>query len=110
MAHTKEAHELKELDEEFAASKQGQELEQEINEFFEALDEHIVETDKGIHIDNEAVEIIEDEADDIEHEFNQFEKSHWAKKYDTAFHNLGNTKQAHELGQSLNDFENSPEG
>ena len=95
LAETKEAEELRELDQSFAASEQGQELQQEIHEFFEALDKHIVETENGIHIDNEAVEIIEDEADDIEHEFDQFEDSHWANDYEQAFHNLGNTEEAH---------------
>ena len=91
LGSTEEAKYLKELDERFAASKEGQELEDEIKDFFDALDEHVTETENGIHIDNEAVKIIEGEAEDIEHEWNQFEKSHWAKEYDAAFKDLGNT-------------------
>lgn len=56
------------------------------------------------------MEVIEDEADDIEDEFKKLEKSHWAPKYDKAFHNLGKTQEAHEVGASLEAFEHSPEG
>merc|ERR1711998_281037 len=43
---------LKALDEEFYSSEEGQELIEEWNEFGEALDDAIVETENGIHIDN----------------------------------------------------------
>jgi len=78
LGKTEEAQQLKALDEDFAQSKEGQELEDEIQEFFKALETHVKETDNGIHIDNEGVEIIEDEADDIEEEFKKLEKTHWA--------------------------------
>lgn len=53
---------------------------------------------------------IEDEADDIEEEFKKLEKSHWAQKYDVAFHNLGKTQEAHQVGAAFEHFEESPEG
>jgi len=39
---------------------------------------HVKETLNGIHIDNEAMEDIENEADDVEEQFKMLEKSHWA--------------------------------
>jgi len=91
LTETEEAAAIKKLDEEFAASPEGQALEKEINEFFGALDKHIQETENGIHIDNEAVEIIEDEADDIDAQFEKLEKTHWANDYENAFEDLGKT-------------------
>ena len=110
LGKTEEAQHLKALDEDFAQSKEGQELEDEINEFFKALETHVKETDNGIHIDNEGVEIIEDEADDIEEEFKKLEKTHWAQDYHNAFEALGETPEADNLHESLHEFENSKEG
>lgn len=110
LGETAEAKQLKELDDRFGASKEGQELEEEIDEFFGELEKHIKETPNGIHIDNEAFEDIEDEADDIEEEFKKLEKTHWAQDYDVAFHNLGNTKEAHNVGGSVEHFKKSNEG
>lgn len=56
------------------------------------------------------MEDIEDEADDIEREFKKLEKSHWAQKYDRAFHALGETDEAHEVEASLHHFKHSAEG
>merc|ERR1712031_20883 len=110
LGDTEEAHHGEELDREFAASPEGQELDHEISEFFDTLGHHINETPNGIHIDNEAFEDIEDEADDVKAEFEKLEKTHWAQDYDEAFHALGETAEADDLHESLHQFENSSEG
>lgn len=81
-----------------------------MTDFFEALDQHIKETDGGIEIDNEALDIIEAEADDIDAEFKKLEQSHWAQDYDQAFNELGQTEEAAKLGQTMQEFEQSEEG
>ena len=110
LAETDEAEALGKLDEEFQKSPEGQALEKEIDEFFGALDEHITETDNGIHIDNEAFEIIEDEADDIDAQFKKLEKTHWAKDYESAIENVWRTEEGNNLEESVDDFERSEEG
>ena len=110
LAKTQEAQAIDQLNQEFAASPEGQQLDKEVNDFFQALDKHITETDNGIHIDNEAIKIIEGEADDVEREFKELEKSHWAQDYSTAFDNLGKTYQAARVNQFAQEFEQSEEG
>jgi len=91
-AHTEETQAIKELDKKFLKSPQGQKLMKEWKEFGEALKAHVKETPNGIHIDNEAVQIIEEEADDITHEMEDFKKSKWQKKYERAWDKALSTK------------------
>lgn len=76
---------IKALDKKFLASPEGKELMAEWKDFGEALKEHVKETKNGIHIDNEGVQIIQDEADDIEHEYKMLHGSKWEKAYDAAW-------------------------
>lgn len=73
LGQTPEAQHIGELNQKFAESPEGQQLDKEVTDFFNALDEHIQETENGIHIDNEALDIIEAEADDIDAEFKKLE-------------------------------------
>ena len=83
--HSDEVQAIKALDKKFLASPEGKELMAEWKDFGEALKEHIKKTKNGIHIDNEGVQIIQDEADDIEHEYKMLHGSKWEKAYDAAW-------------------------
>lgn len=81
----------------------------EWKEFGEALKKHVKETPNGIHIDNKGVKIIEDEADDVEDMYKNLEHSHWGKKYDAAWKKALETKEAENLGHSIDNFGKSKE-
>ena len=108
-AHSDEMAALKKLDQEFLASEEGKELMAEWKDFGEALKTHIKETKNGIHIDEEGMEIIEDEADDVEHEYKMLEHSKWAPKYDAAFKTLAESKETEALKRRLETFGKSAE-
>jgi hypothetical protein len=110
LANTQEARDLEELDREFMASDDGQDLKEEIDEFFGALEKHVQETPNGIHIDNTHMEDIEDELMDIDEQFQHLEKTQWPGQYDAAFRNLENTKEATDLEHDFENFKHSHEG
>jgi len=110
LANTQEARDLEELDREFMASEDGQDLKEEIDEFFGALEKHVQETPNGIHIDNTHMEDIEDELMDIDEQFQHLEKTQWPGQYDAAFKNLENTKEAADLEHDFENFKHSEEG
>merc|ERR1711935_736853 len=70
---------LKKLDKAFWASPQGKELFMEIKDFHDSLKTHVKKTENGVHIDNAGMQIIEDEADDVEHEYKMLHGSDWEK-------------------------------
>lgn len=74
---SEEVEALKELDKKFLASPEGKRLMQEWQDFGDVMKKHIQETEHGIHIDNEAWDEIEDEAKDIEHQYDKLEGSEW---------------------------------
>ena len=100
---------LKKLDQEFLASPEGKELVAEWKDFGEALKSHIKETKNGIHIDDEGMQIIQDEADDVEHEYKMLHGSEWEKKYDAAWKAATSSKQAEQLGRRFDTFSKSDE-
>merc|ERR1711988_381223 len=108
-AHTKEVQAIGELDKKFWASKEGKELMAEMKDFHESLKEHIKPTKDGIHIDEEGMQIIEDEADDVEYEYKQLHGSKWDKAYHAAWEKALSTKEAETLGRRFETFGKSAE-
>lgn len=80
-----EIEDLKALDEKFKASEDGKALMEEWKEFGEALHGAIEETENGIHIHNSHMDELEDEAEDIEDEYEHLEHTHWNKDFHDAF-------------------------
>jgi len=74
-----------------------------------ALKAHIKKTPKGIHIDHDGMQIIEDEADDIEHEYKMLSKSKWAKLYDQAWAKATTSPEAKSVGRRFETFKKSKE-
>ena len=105
-----EVNALKALDEKFKHSAEGKALMQEWREFGEALHNAIEETPTGIHIHNSKMDALEDRVDDIKEDYEDLEKSHWAPKFDHAFHNAFENDEAHALHGALKKFKHSPQG
>lgn len=104
-----EVQAIKALDKKFLASPEGKELMAEWKDFGEALKEHIKKTKNGIHIDNEGVQIIQDEADDIEHEYKMLHGSKWEKLYDAAWDKATSSPEAASVGRRFETFSKSAE-
>ena len=104
-----EVQSIKGLNKRFWASKEGQELKAEIRDFAESLKEHVKKTPRGIHIDHEGYQIIEDEADDVEYEYKTIGNSKWAKEYDMAFEKAFTNKQAASVDRRFKTFTKSDE-
>lgn len=81
----------------------------EWQDFGEVLKEHIKETDDGIHIDNEAWDEIEDEAKDIEHQYDKLEGSEWDKAYTAGWEAATHNDEAHSVGRRWERFSKSKE-
>lgn len=90
-------------------SKEGKELKLEIQDFAESLHEHIHETKNGLHIDNEGIKIIEDEADDVDHQMKMLEHSKWPKLFDAAIHKAVTSPEGQQLGRRMETFGKSAE-
>ena len=106
---TEEVKAIEELDKKFLASREGKELMMEWEDFGHALKEHVKETKDGIHIDNKGFEIIEDEADDIEHEYKMLHGSKWDKAYQEVWEKALSTKEAKSVGRRFETFSKSDE-
>ena len=100
---------LKALDKKFLASEEGQELMHEWKDFGLSLKEHIKKTPKGIHIDHEGMQIIEDEADDVEHEYKMLKGSKWEKAYDAAWEKATTSPEAGSVARRFETFSKSAE-
>merc|ERR1711990_1255207 len=100
---------IKKLDQEFLASPEGKELVAEWKDFGEALKTHIKETKNGIHIDDEGMQIIQDEADDVEHEYKMLHGSEWEKMYDAAWKKATTSPEAKSVGRRFETFSKSAE-
>ena len=66
-----EVDDLRELDKQFLASPEGKKLMLEWEDFGHALKEHVKHDNKGIHVDHAGMQIMEDEVDDIDHEYKE---------------------------------------
>merc|ERR1712159_825521 len=104
-----EVAELKALDKKFWASPEGKELFLEIKDFSDGLKDHIKKTPKGIHIDAEGMQVIEDEADDIEHEYKMLHGSKWEKLYENAWEKATTSPEAKSVGRRFEHFKESAE-
>ena len=93
-ADTPEVHALEELDKKFLASPEGKRLVAEWTDFGEALKEAIKETEDGIHIENDHLDMIGDELDDVAHEYKKLEKSAWAAAYKKGWEDALHTEEA----------------
>ena len=100
---------LKELDKKFLASPEGKELMAEWKDFGEALKDHIKETKNGIHIDQAGMHVIEDEADDIEHQYKKLDGSKWEAAYDAAWEKATTSPEAKSVGRRFETFSKSDE-
>merc|ERR1719218_309809 len=100
---------LKKLDQKFLASPEGKELMAEWKDFGMSLKEHIKKTPNGIHIDHDGMQIIEDEADDIEHEYKMLHGSKWEKAYDAAWKKATTSPEAKSVGRRFETFSKSAE-
>ena len=123
-AESDEVEAIRELDKKFLASPRGKRLVAEWKDFGHALKKHVKKTRTGIHIDNQhGMNEITDELEDVGHQYEQLEKTRWAKAYDyrwkQALHNdeakgverrwnhFEKSKEWHALAKELTDLDNS---
>ena len=105
-----EVQNLKALDKKFVASPEGQELVREWEDVFKSLDGAVYHNDSGFHIDNAALQTLEDELDDVADQYEDLEMSHWAKEYEAAWGAAVSNKQAKSLERRAKSFKKSAEG
>merc|ERR1712070_664275 len=108
-AKSDEVAALHKLDKAFWKSPEGQELFHEMKDFHDALKDHVKKTKTGIHIDNEGLQVIEDEADDVEHEDKMLHGSKWEKAYDAAWKKATSSPEAASVGRRFETFKKSAE-
>merc|ERR1711998_444185 len=108
-AKSDEVAELGKLDKAFWASPEGKELFAEMKDFHDALKSHVKKTPQGIHIDQAGMHVIEDEADDIEHEYKMLHGSKWEKAYDAAWAKATSSPEAKSVGRRFETFSKSAE-
>jgi len=104
-----EVEHLKELDKKFLASKEGKALVKEWTDFGEALKKHVKKTDKGIHIENENMDDIEDEFDDVMDQYKSLEGSKWDKAYHKGWEAATTSEEAESVARRWKKFEHSKE-
>merc|ERR1719379_1285784 len=81
----------------------------EWKDFGMSLKEHIKKTKNGIHIDHEGMQIIQDEADDVEHEYKMLHGSKWEKAYTAAWKKATSSPEAASVGRRFEKFSTSDE-
>jgi len=81
----------------------------EIKDFHDGLKDHVKKTPQGIHIDHAGMQVIEDEGDDIEHEFKMLKHSKWPKLYDAAWDKATSSPEAASVGRRFDTFKKSDE-
>jgi len=104
-----EVEDLKALDEEFKASEEGQDLMAEWREFGRILHEAIEETPRGIHIDNDKFDDLEDQADEIKENYEELEETHWHEDFDHAFEQAFTNDEFENLHEAAEEFHDSEE-
>ena len=80
-----------------------------MKDFHDALKDHIKPTENGIHIDQEGIHIIEDEADDLEHEYKSLHGSKWDLAYQKVWKKALTSPEAKSVGRRFEKFEKSEE-
>merc|ERR1712070_558525 len=108
-AKSDEVAAIKKLDKAFWASPEGQELFHEMKDFHDALKDHVKKTKTGFHIYNEGLQVIEDEADDVEHEYKMLHGSKWDKAYDAAWKRATSSPEAASVHRRAETFGKSAE-
>jgi hypothetical protein len=64
-AHTKEVHQIEQLDKKFLASPAGKRLMKEWRDVGQELKAHLKKTKNGIHYENKHIDDLSDELDDV---------------------------------------------
>lgn len=105
-----EVKNLKALDKKFVASPEGQALVREWEDVFKSLDGAVYHNDSGFHIDNAALQTLEDELDDVADQYEDLEKTHWAAEYEAGWKAATSNKQAKSLERRAKSFKKSAEG
>lgn len=106
---SKEVAAIKKLDEEFMQTREGKKLYYEWRDFFEGMDEHVKSTPQGMHIDHDGVQIIEDELDDLKHEYMDLKDGVWHNKFKAAIAHAKASKDGQQLKRRVEHFEKSAE-
>jgi len=109
-ATSDEMKHLEELDKKFVQSEEGKRLVSEWEDVFKTLDEVVYHNDKGIHIDNSAMPHLEDELDDVEHEYKKLEGSYWDKAYTQGWKAATHNRETGALKRRAEAFKESNEG
>lgn len=104
-----EVEDLKALDEEFKHSEEGQDLMAEWREFGRILHEAIEETPRGIHIDNDKFDDLEDQADEIKENYEELEETHWHEDFDQAFEEAFTNDEFENFHEAAEEFHDSDE-
>ena len=81
----------------------------EWQDFGHSLNEHIYWNDSGVHIDQEGMHVIEDEADDIEHQYEMLEGSKWDKAYTAQWKKILASPESKSVGRRFDTFSKSGE-
>jgi len=105
-----EAKAVHELDQKFLASPRGKRLVAEWKDVFDTLDKSVYHNKSGFHIDNKQMPHLEDEIEDVADQYEELDKTHWARKYDRAYHDLFTNKEAERLHVRAKAFKHSPQG
>lgn len=109
-AHSPEIQHLKRLDEAFVKSPEGQRLVREWDDVFKTLDEVVYHNDDGIQIDNDEMPHLEDEIDDVIHEYEELDGGAWDRAYDKGWEAATHNKEFASVGRRAESFKKSKEG
>merc|ERR1719240_714621 len=91
------------------ASPAGKELMLEWQDLGEAMKGHIKFTKDGVHVDQEGLHVLEDEGDDVEHEYKMLKGSKWDKLYTAAWKKATTSPEAKSVGRRFETFSKSAE-
>ena len=78
-------------------------------DFFEGIDEHTTHTQHGWHIDHDGMQILEDEVDDLKHEYEDLKDGVWHNKFKAAIKHAKNSKDGKQLKRRIELFHKSDE-
>lgn len=110
LEESKQMKDIEALDKKFMQTKRGKKMAMEIEDVFKQLDDSVYHNSKGIHIDNEDLNHLDDEITDVIDEVKSFKKSKWAKMYKAKMEALFRSKEAQVTGAKAHAFDKSAEG
>lgn len=105
-----EVKHLHAIDEEFKKSEEGKRLIAEWTDVFEAFDEVVYHNDNGMHISNEDMPHLEDEINDVVHQYKELEGSEWDKAYEEGWKAALTSKEFESVKRRGERFKKSEEG